>query len=208
MRVLMLSTLLCLASAHAYAHPHVWIDNTASLILTHGQLTAIQVNWTFDELTSSQIIEEFDPNADGTFSAPELTAMQEALKDSLPETNYYMRFFPPAGTTPAVKNLEDLHPNTDFHPPTAFTATIQQKDDEKRITYHLTLPLKYPFAVAGQTFKLSFLDNSYYTEVTTLENELALGTPTCTKTWGEDREHPIYMGMVFPDTFTITCAGA
>lgn len=74
-----LALLLSLLPLSAVAHPHVYIDASVGLIYDgDGRLSAVEVEWTYDELYSLLIVEDLglDPDGDGILSATESAALQ------------------------------------------------------------------------------------------------------------------------------------
>jgi ABC-type uncharacterized transport system substrate-binding protein len=63
-----------------FAHPHMFIEWSASLSITQSGLQSIKVQWVFDEMNSALIVEDFDVNKDGVLSAAEQkTIFEEAF---------------------------------------------------------------------------------------------------------------------------------
>ncbi len=66
----------CLAAAEATAHPHVWIDARVEVkFQEEGQIRALDVTWTFDEIYSLFAVEGLDSNEDGNFESSELAPL-------------------------------------------------------------------------------------------------------------------------------------
>jgi ABC-type uncharacterized transport system substrate-binding protein len=49
----------------SHAHPHVFIEYSVTVVVGAGGVEAVQFTWTFDEFTSSMIMQEFDKDRDG-----------------------------------------------------------------------------------------------------------------------------------------------
>ena len=78
-RALILSTLLALPPLAAAAHPHVYIDSKLELIYDEtGRLSAVAVEWSYDELYSLLIVTDLglDPDGDGVLDDDERTRLQ------------------------------------------------------------------------------------------------------------------------------------
>ncbi|WP_422075464.1 DUF1007 family protein [Tranquillimonas rosea] len=52
-------------SGAAIAHPHVFIDTDFDLVIEDGRLTAVRIDWSYDEFYSMLMIEESGLDADG-----------------------------------------------------------------------------------------------------------------------------------------------
>ena len=75
----------------AWAHPHVWVDYAIEARFDATGLTGFQHRWTFDEMFSSQIMEMFDANGDGFFSAEEIEAVRRGAFEYLSEYDYFIQ---------------------------------------------------------------------------------------------------------------------
>lgn len=78
-RCLSLSILLALSPMAAAAHPHVYIDAELELVYDDaGRLSAVEVEWDYDELYSLLIVEDLglDPDGDGALTASEQDRLQ------------------------------------------------------------------------------------------------------------------------------------
>jgi ABC-type uncharacterized transport system substrate-binding protein len=74
----------------AEAHPHVWIDATASLSVNEtGQWTGVTVTWTFDEFYSQASVEGFDENGDDLPDKAPMDAMFNEALENLREWIYF-----------------------------------------------------------------------------------------------------------------------
>ncbi len=73
-----LALLAALAPLPAAAHPHVFIGTGVTLVLDDdNRLAAIRVTWSYDELYSLLVLEEYglDPDHDGILTSEELAAL-------------------------------------------------------------------------------------------------------------------------------------
>ncbi|WP_303342304.1 DUF1007 family protein [Paracoccus sp. (in: a-proteobacteria)] len=62
----------------AAAHPHLFIDAGVTLIYDGGDLTAVQVEWVYDDFYSLLITQDYglDPDGDGVLTDDETAALQ------------------------------------------------------------------------------------------------------------------------------------
>lgn len=70
---------LALLPGLAPAHPHIFVDTTLRLVTDDsGQITGVEVVWTYDELFSLLILEDMglDTDYDGVLTSPELEQLQ------------------------------------------------------------------------------------------------------------------------------------
>ena len=70
----------------AAAHPHVWITSRSDAVFNDaGQMTAVNVEWTFDEYYSVTAVEGLDTNGNGTYEPDELNGLvAENIKELKP----------------------------------------------------------------------------------------------------------------------------
>ena len=82
--------IVMLATAPAVAHPHVWIDYTVIVRFTADGPDGVRVDWAFDEMISSLIIQKYDTDRDGRFSAKENRAIETEHFVHLKDFNYFV----------------------------------------------------------------------------------------------------------------------
>jgi ABC-type uncharacterized transport system substrate-binding protein len=73
----------------AAAHPHVFIDYAVTLILSGERLDGIRVAWTFDDLFSGFILQEFDGDRNGALSPREIQRIEQQHLAEFTKVNYY-----------------------------------------------------------------------------------------------------------------------
>ncbi len=87
---LALAFLVALAAAPAGAHPHVWIDGRADFVFNStGRLTALGIQWGFDDLYSAFTVQGLDKNRDGKVDANELAPMVADMLKNLKAYDYF-----------------------------------------------------------------------------------------------------------------------
>ena len=70
-----LPLLLWAAALPASAHPHVWIEMRSDLVFNdQGQVTAMNLEWTFDDGYAQMALAGLDTNGDGVITAKECLA--------------------------------------------------------------------------------------------------------------------------------------
>ncbi len=73
---------------HAFAHPHVFIENHVTVIFDNEGLAGFQLRWKFDEMTSSIFIMDFDSNRDGTIDRKEEQILKTQAFESMRNYHY------------------------------------------------------------------------------------------------------------------------
>lgn len=139
----------CAASHGADAHPHILVDARAKLLFDqHGDLTAIDNAWSFDEAFSAYAIQGYDSKGDGAPTRQDLQPLAEINMSALQEYHFFTR----VSINGALAALRA--PTDDW--------------DEfagERLTLHFTIPLKQPLAVAGHTIVIDVYDDEYFAAV-------------------------------------------
>ncbi|NNG04216.1 MAG: DUF1007 family protein [Inquilinus sp.] len=176
----------------AAAHPHVWIDARASLVMADGLLQGIAVEWTLDAFVSALLIEDFDGDGDGAFSTHEAAALHDQTFSGLSEYGYYTHL--------TVDGI-DIGPAEirDFAPAIAGDAVV----------YRFFAPLPIPADPTRKRVEVAFYDETYYVDVALVEPGIALAGAEglgCTLEGREDLETPLYYGLAFPYRTAIVCA--
>ena len=174
------------------AHPHVWILANAVLALRDGQIERLRLTWTFDDMYSALVVEDFDGNGDGALDAAELATLAEESRGSLKDFSFFTRFL-----------VEDRRLEVPA------VAGLRAEMAGELLRYHLDIPLPTPVDPRRQTFAFSIYDDSYYVDLqlngagaVTLEGE---GAGACRPLPGEDEGNPVYYGMVYPLIVQIRC---
>ena len=76
-------------AAPATAHPHVWVNVEATVVVENGTITALQQKWLFDEFYTAQAVQGLDTNKDGKFDREELKELTEVNMEGLKEFDYF-----------------------------------------------------------------------------------------------------------------------
>jgi ABC-type uncharacterized transport system substrate-binding protein len=82
-------TLDLVACNPAAAHPHVFVDYAVTLVVAGDRLSGIRITWTFDDFFSGFILQEFDKDRNGAFSASEVQRIEEKHLPELKRVGYY-----------------------------------------------------------------------------------------------------------------------
>ena len=92
-RGLTATALLALAAmtpAPAGAHPHVWVEMRSDVVFNdQGQITAMNLMWTFDDNYALMALEGLDANGDGVYDPTELDPLTRENMASLKDYEYF-----------------------------------------------------------------------------------------------------------------------
>jgi ABC-type uncharacterized transport system substrate-binding protein len=137
-------TLAAVASTSAVAHPHVFVDYAVTLVLVGEPLTGVRLTWTFDDLFSGFILQEFDQDRNGVLSASEVQRIEAKHLSEFKRVGYY--------TTINLNGNPVTVPEA-----REFRATVAKG----LVTYEFTLPLATSLA-STTAIEVSVDDPVYY----------------------------------------------
>jgi ABC-type uncharacterized transport system substrate-binding protein len=182
----------------AEAHPHVWILAQAELLHDGGRVTALRLDWSFDEFFSAILFEDFDWNGDGAFTPDEVEAMRDGAFAGLSEIGWFTDLR--ADGRPLF--LSDA---ADFD--------VAVNPDGASVTYSLTLELETPIDPTAQTLSLSIYDPEYYVSLEFDEVaqpiRIAGGAAfACTTRIERDASNKLYFDLFEPPIAYFDCAAA
>ena len=134
---------------HAPAHPHVWIISDVALVMRDGAIRAMHVSWTFDEMFSALMMEDYDSDDDGALSEAEFAAITESQGErSLASYGYFTHV--ELGNEPLVIETVD-----DFR--------VEVVGYNVRVSF--TVPMPSPVDPAVTPFSVSLYDPTYYVDI-------------------------------------------
>ena len=130
------------------AHPHVFIDNRISVIFDDKGLAGFKHEWTFDEMFSSTIIQEFDLDADGHFDENEIKEVIKGAFSNVKEHSYFTDIT-------INENKFEIKEFEDFH------AEI----DSGALIYYFFIPCKVSAISNNQEVKIAVYDPTYFVQI-------------------------------------------
>ena len=180
------------AACPASAHPHLWIDVAATVLFDKDRVSAIRFQWTFDEFFSAGVIGEFDKNNNKQFDPDELEPLRTGAFEGTKEAGFFT-------------DIQIGGTKFDIQTTTDFAARI-----EKGVAvYEFTVPLPEPLDPTKTTFSFSVYDQSYFVDIGFVGHDpIALtggGSDGCKVLVTEDRQNPIYGGVVYPKKAVLKC---
>ncbi len=143
------------AEKPAAAHPHVWIENRSDLVFDdQGRITAINVEWRFDEMYSQVAVEGLDANGDGIYEATETQALAQENIEALKEYDYFV-------TATAAGEKIKFGDVTEYG--NLFSNGV--------LTFYFQVPLATPVDPRISETKLAVFDPSYYIAIVLAEKD-------------------------------------
>lgn len=128
------------------AHPHVWIAMRSDVVVdARGNISAINVEWTFDDGYAQLALDGLDTNKDGQYSQHELEPLTRENMESLKEYEFF--------TYPRVdgKKLQ-IGDITEY-------GQIYAND---KLTLHFVVPLKQPVDPRRHDFYYKIYDPDFF----------------------------------------------
>ncbi|WP_228481348.1 DUF1007 family protein [Vibrio fluminensis] len=139
------------AAFFAHAHPHSWIDTKTYIQGENGVITGLQMQWSFDAMTSAYMLDGEDissENEQTTFAS----VADSVLKNMMYE-HYFTYFYD--GETPIRYKV-------------ATNGKLTR--DRAKLVLSFDLPLAKPQSITRDSLKLLIFDQSYYVDMTWKSN--------------------------------------
>ncbi|HVZ02484.1 MAG TPA: DUF1007 family protein [Dongiaceae bacterium] len=179
-------------SRPASAHPHVFIEDRVVFLFAEDKIIALTQSWTFDEVFSDTLLQQFDKNGDGAFSPAESKDVARGTLPNLKKFRYFNYIWVDG------KDLGSIDPID-------FTAAAKNK----KVTFVFTVKLPKPVDPRTQKLKVEINDREFYVEVDLAKDQPILfhGNEgvACAPKIRDDTENAYYGGFVYPQEITLSC---
>ncbi|HVM81497.1 MAG TPA: DUF1007 family protein [Stellaceae bacterium] len=181
---------LVLSAMPAAAHPHVFIDYAVVLQFDGGALKSVRMTWTFDEMYSSMLSQDYTSHPRGPLGAADVTRLQKGAFEDTADYHYFV------DVTLNGKPIE-VKKVTDF----------AAKFEHHRMTYSFTVPIGEAPASGKHALEIAAFDNEFYIDFELVdkdavgfENAEGLGVSCAPK---KARKNTPVIGAV--DTVVMAC---
>jgi ABC-type uncharacterized transport system substrate-binding protein len=132
-------------SGSAAAHPHVFIDYSATILCQHDKIVGVRLAWTFDEMYSASLFHDYTSQPKGPLTPADIEKLRkEAFQDSS-EEHYF---------TDVTFNGKAL-PVSDV---TDFAASY----DGRKMSYRFTVPLALAPVRGPNVLDIASFDTEFY----------------------------------------------
>ncbi len=173
-------------SGNLFAHPHIFIDNTLTIVFDENGLAGIKTRWVFDEMFSSMIREDYDTDKDGRFSPAEISRIEAEAFSNL-KNFHYLAYIKINGEKFIVQYVKDF--------------SVRLSDN--RVIYTFFIPCHVLAGPSDKEVRISMYDNTYYIDVALVEKDPVRVENTslvdCRYKVVDNREnYHYYCGQVFP----------
>jgi ABC-type uncharacterized transport system substrate-binding protein len=138
------ASLLALA-APATAHPHVFIDYSATVLCQHDKIVGVRIAWIFDEMYSASLFHDYTSQPKGPLTPSDIAQLnKEAFQDSA-EEHYF---------TDIVYNGKAV--------PVTHATDFSASYDGRKMTYRFTVPLDVAAVRGTGTLDIDSFDTEFY----------------------------------------------
>lgn len=132
----------------ASGHPHVFIENSLTLVFDKQGLVGVHVTWSFDEFFSNMIVCDYDSNRNGELEGTEVKNIREKAFSNLKNFDYFT--FIRIDRKPfKVQYIRE------------FSAELK----DGKLIYRFLIPCNVKAVAAYKQFVISQYDPTYYTSV-------------------------------------------
>ncbi len=138
-------------------HPHLFVDYELFFVFNDKGLDGIRERWTFDEMFSTMVREEYDRDRNQLFDSQENLEIEENAFLNLENFDYFT-FIRIDGREFAVKMTRDFE--ADIH--------------EGRVRYTFFVPCPVAATEHFKNLQVSIFDKSYYTALQMEDDKLVL----------------------------------
>lgn len=130
------------------AHPHVFIAQQTKIVFDEKGLAGFKIYWTFDEMFSVMIGEDFDKDKNGSLDKKEVKTIKEKAFGYIASYNYYIQI-----------KIDEKPFNVKFIKD--FNATL----NNGKLSYEFFIPCHVSAVKNPKDIKLSPYDPEYYSAI-------------------------------------------
>lgn len=161
----LVTTLAALSSLPALAHPHSFVDLKNNVIVDGTTLKSFQMEWTLDEIASSELIYEVNTSTDKAKTTKDITAemVQSALQNHYFSVLYDSKNQPIKFTTTPTDTRFEINKN--------------------RVVFYITFHLSKPYELKQNKARFYTYEPSYYIAMEyNREQDLTITNANCKAT--------------------------
>lgn len=184
---------LMVGATAAQAHPHIFITADATFLFAGDKVTAMRIEWLFDDVFSDTVIQEHDADHDGRFDKKEIADIEAHAFAAVKDFHYFTYLWV------AGKMIEPIHVR-DFN--------ARQADG--LVTYSFVVPLPQPVDPRAAKVQIELYDETYFVQVDLAKPQavrLDGAPPGCQGRIAKDAKRRYYGGVIVPDQITLACGG-
>jgi len=148
-------------SKYSEAHPHVFIDAKIQVHFDKSGLSGFNVSWTFDNMFSELMIDEFDTDFDDQLSKEEQKVIYQKAFVNLKKFGYF---------------TEIVIDNKTFE--IKYVANFSAKIDNGILSYSFFIPCHSSIQSSDKKIEVYTYDNSYYMDVSLTSSSVSFSNST------------------------------
>ncbi|MGE4291418.1 MAG: DUF1007 family protein [Desulfovibrio sp.] len=186
---LLLLVLLFLKPVAGHAHPHIFIDCAVTAVFDEHGLTGFRQQWTFDEMFSMGMVQEYDADHDGTFDPQEADKYRKEIFSILTEYHYL-----------TVLSVD----GADQQPDRALDFQLSLRGG--KLCYRFFTPCRVPYAATAHTVAITVFDEEYYADMALPLDACGTQGPAGLTVRRDHLAAPrlTYFGLIVPEFITYT----
>jgi ABC-type uncharacterized transport system substrate-binding protein len=140
-------------SSKIVAHPHVFIESQVKFNFDKNGFSEIDISWTFDNMFSNMLIQDYDKNTNNIFEPAEIKKIQDEAFANVKNYHYF--------TYISINNKSfDIKYIKNF--------SVIQKNG--LVTYLFTIPCHVKATENKKEISLVMYDESYFIDIALIEN--------------------------------------
>jgi len=144
---ILLGLVLAFAVRPASAHPHVFIDYTATILGDGDKVAGVRMSWTFDEMYSASLFHDYTSRPQGPLGPRDIEQLRVGAFQDTADLHFFTDVWV-NGKKLDIKSVKD------------FDASY----GERRMTYRFTVPLDLARPKEGDTLdiRVAAFDSEFY----------------------------------------------
>jgi len=131
----------------ALAHPHIFIEQAMTVTYDKMLVTGVRMTWTFDELYSSMLREDYTENPEGPLTKADIANLKEHAFGNLASVHYF--------ATVTINGTPI---------PVASTTDFTARATGDKVTYEFTVPIEAPAKTGSNKIEVVVFDPEYYVD--------------------------------------------
>lgn len=157
MKKIKIIVLILLSIATLYSHPHIFIEYIVEPVFSDVGLEGLQLEWTFDEMFSWQVVMDYTEDHDYNISEAENIVIEKEAFSYLKESGYFADFY-------IDGKRKEITTVTDF----------QAEGKDESIIYHFFIPWKIKAKKEATHLKICFYDKTIFCEIVPKKNGIII----------------------------------
>jgi len=172
-----------LVPGKAEAHPHIFVDCSATAVFDQTGLTGFEQEWVFDEMFSAGMLMDYDSDGNGEFSNEEARFYEQQIFSILKDYNYLTVIRIDGQDQPAT-SARNFRPSV----------------RNGQLVYRFFTPCAVPFASGPHDVGITVYDPEYYGDMVLLESAVTVDAPPGLEVCSSSVSAPerTYFGCIVP----------